>query len=60
MPSRVGSIGDKISYGNYAYCASKAAHNNTGKSIACELGGEDMLVMLMHPGYVRTGLDKSS
>ena len=59
MSSRVGSIADNSSGGSYAYRASKAALNNIGKSMAMDLKDRGVTVVLMHPGYVKTGLDTS-
>lgn len=59
MSSRVGSIADNDSGGSYAYRASKAALNSIGKSMAADLKGKGVVVVLMHPGYVKTGLDSS-
>lgn len=59
MSSRVGSIADNSSGGSYAYRASKAALNSVGKSLAVDLKEKGVVVVLMHPGYVKTGLDAS-
>ena len=59
MSSRVGSIADNSSGGSYAYRASKAALNSIGKSMAIDLKDKGIVVVLMHPGYVKTGLDTS-
>ena len=56
MSSRVGSISDNSSGGSYAYRASKAALNSVGKSMAVDLKEKGVVVVLMHPGYVKTGL----
>ncbi|KAI9721820.1 MAG: hypothetical protein M1812_002156 [Candelaria pacifica] len=60
MSSRVGSIEDNTSGGSYAYRASKAALNSVSKSMAMDLKDRGVLVVMMHPGYVKTGLDPSS
>lgn len=59
ISSRVGSIADNSSGGSYAYRASKAALNSIGKSMAMDLEEKGVVVVLMHPGYVKTGLDTS-
>ena len=59
MSSRVGSIADNSSGGSYAYRASKAALNSIGKSMAIDLQEKGVVVVLMHPGYVKTALDTS-
>ena len=56
VTSRVGSIGDNSSGGHYSYRASKAAANSIGKSIAMDLKDKGIAVLLLHPGYVKTGL----
>lgn len=42
--------------GAYAYRASKAALNMIGKSLAGDLGGEGFIVVMIHPGWVRTDM----
>ena len=59
MSSRVGSIADNSSGGSYAYRASKAALNSIGKSMAMDLRDHNVVVAMLHPGYVKTGLDAS-
>ncbi len=57
MSSQAGSISDSSSGGSHAYCSSKAALNSIGKSVAMDLKEKGVVVVLMHPGYVNTGLD---
>lgn len=57
VSSRVGSMGDNSTGGSYAYRASKAAVNSVGKSMACDLQSQGIVVTLLHPGIVRSGLD---
>ncbi|KAL8735162.1 MAG: hypothetical protein Q9166_001038 [cf. Caloplaca sp. 2 TL-2023] len=59
MSSRVGSIADNSSGGAYSYRASKAALNSIGKSMAMDLKAKGIVVLLLHPGFVISGLDKS-
>jgi NAD(P)-dependent dehydrogenase (short-subunit alcohol dehydrogenase family) len=59
MSSRVGSIADNSSGGSYAYRASKAALNSISKSMSVDLKEKGVVVVIMHPGYVKTGLDTS-
>ncbi|KAL8685884.1 MAG: hypothetical protein Q9218_007489, partial [Villophora microphyllina] len=59
MSSRVGSIADNSSGGAYSYRASKAALNSIGKSMAMDLKDQGITVLLLHPGFVISGLDKS-
>jgi len=53
MSSRVGSIEDNSTGGNYAYRASKTALNSICKSLAVELKGDGVIVVIMHPGIVK-------
>ena len=57
VSSRVRRIGDNTSGGSYAYRASKAAVNSIGRSIAMDLEDQGIMVALLHPGFVKTGLD---
>jgi NAD(P)-dependent dehydrogenase (short-subunit alcohol dehydrogenase family) len=57
MSSRVGSIEDNTSGGMYAYRSSKAALNSICRSLAMDLKDKGVVVVIMHPGYVKTGLD---
>jgi len=57
VSSRVGSIADNLSGGAYAYRASKAALNAVSKSMAVDLKDKGVVVVILHPGIVRTGLD---
>lgn len=59
MSSRVGSVADNSSGGSYAYRASKAALNSISKSMAMDLKERGVVVVIMHPGYVKSGLDTS-
>ena len=54
ITSRMGSIGDNDSGGQYGYRMSKAALNAAGKSLAVDLAGRDVAVGIFHPGFVRT------
>ncbi|TVS10635.1 MAG: SDR family oxidoreductase [Wenzhouxiangella sp.] len=56
ITSRMGSIADNTSGGQYAYRMSKAAVNSAGVSLAHELKDRNIAVGLLHPGYVRTGM----
>ncbi|KAF2090085.1 NAD(P)-binding protein [Saccharata proteae CBS 121410] len=60
MSSRVGSIADNSTGGMYAYRSSKAALNSICKSLAMDLKDKGVVVVIMHPGYVKTGLDPST
>lgn len=58
VSSRVGSIADNSSGGLYAYRASKTALNSFSKSISLDLKDKGVVVVILHPGMVRTNLDK--
>jgi len=53
MSSRLGSI--TLNNGNYpAYRASKSALNQVNRSLSIELGKQGFVVVVVHPGWVRT------
>ena len=54
--SRMGSIADNTSGGMYGYRMSKSAVNQAGRSLAHDLEPKGVHVLLLHPGYVRTGM----
>ena len=56
MNSRMGSISDNSSGGQYAYRGSKAAVNAMFKSLAVDLKGQGVAVIILHPGIVKTNL----
>lgn len=56
ISSRGGSIGDNTSGGTYAYRASKAAINMVMKSLAVDLKSQEIKVLLLHPGWVKTDM----
>lgn len=56
VSSRVGSIGDNGSGGNYGYRTSKAAVNMVGKNLAHDLEPLGIPVALLHPGMVATDM----
>lgn len=55
LTSKMGSIGDNASGGYYAYRMSKAALNMMSKSLAIDLRGE-VLSVVLHPGWVQTDM----
>lgn len=55
----MGSIADNSSGGAYSYRASKAALDSIGKSLAVDLKNEGVIVLLLHPRFVISGLDKT-
>jgi NAD(P)-dependent dehydrogenase (short-subunit alcohol dehydrogenase family) len=54
VSSKAGSIGDRPSGGNYGYRMSKSALNMAAANLAAELGPRGILVVVLHPGFVRT------
>ena len=54
--SRMGSIADNDSGGAYGYRASKAALNAIGKSLSHDLADQDIVVLTLHPGWVKTDM----
>jgi NAD(P)-dependent dehydrogenase (short-subunit alcohol dehydrogenase family) len=56
ITSRVGSIEDNGSGGNYGYRASKAAVNMIGTNLKHELLPRGIAVALLHPGLVATDM----
>ncbi len=56
VSSRVGSLADNGSGGNYGYRMSKAAVNMAGVNLMHDLKPLGIAVILLHPGYVRTGM----
>lgn len=54
LTSRVGSIGDNSSGGNYGYRMSKAAANMAGMNLSIELKDRGIAVGILHPGLVAT------
>ena len=52
--SRMGSMEDNSSGGHYGYRASKAALNAFAKSLSIDLKEKDIVVGVIHPGYVKT------
>jgi len=56
VTSRMGSIADNTSGGSYGYRMSKVALNMAGVSMAHDLRGRGVAVILLHPGYVKTDM----
>ncbi|NOY93886.1 MAG: SDR family oxidoreductase [Deltaproteobacteria bacterium] len=54
ITSRMGSLADNTSGGHYGYRMSKAALNMAGRSLSVDLRADDVTVLLLHPGFVRT------
>jgi len=57
VSSRVGSMADNTSGGQYAYRASKAGVNGLFKSLSVDLREDGVVVLVLHPGIVKTDLD---
>lgn len=56
VTSRVGSIDDNASGGNYGYRASKTAVNQVGTNLKHDLLPRGIAVALLHPGLVATDM----
>ena len=56
VSSRVGSLEDNGSGGNYGYRCSKAAVNMVGKNLQHDLAPAGIAVALLHPGFVATDM----
>jgi NAD(P)-dependent dehydrogenase (short-subunit alcohol dehydrogenase family) len=54
VSSRMGSIEDNTSGGQYGYRMSKVAVNMAGVSLAHDLKERGIAVALLHPGFVKT------
>lgn len=54
VTSHMGSIAEIESPGSYAYRSSKAALNAAMKGVSLELQQQNMGVLLLHPGWVKT------
>ena len=56
MTSRVGSIDDNSSGGNWGYRASKTAVNQVGMNLMHQFRPRGIAVALLHPGLVATDM----
>jgi NAD(P)-dependent dehydrogenase (short-subunit alcohol dehydrogenase family) len=56
VTSRMGSMTDNTSGGAYGYRMSKAAVNMAGRSLTHDLASDGVAVVLLHPGWVKTGM----
>lgn len=54
LSSKVGSLADNSSGGNYAYRTSKAALNQVVKNLSIELAPRGLKTVALHPGWVMT------
>ena len=56
ITSKMGSIADNSSGGNYLYRSSKAAVNMVAKSLAIDLKPVGIKAVVFHPGWVKTDM----
>ena len=56
ITSQMGSIEDNSSGGYYAYRMSKAALNMASKNLYIEFQKKGIIVLALHPGWVRTDM----
>lgn len=59
LSTQMGSLTLKNYGGYYSYSASKAALNMFGRALAADLRPEGVIVVLVHPGWVRTDMGGS-
>ena len=60
VSSRMGSIGDNGSGGDYVYRSSKAALNAVVKSLSIDLAARGVTAVAFHPGWVSTDMGGAS
>ena len=56
ITSKMGSLTENIEGGYYGYRTSKAALNMIHRCLAAELAGQGFVGVVLHPGWVRTGM----
>ena len=56
LSSKMGSMADNTSGGSYIYRSSKSALNGAARSLAIDLLQENIKVVILHPGWVRTDM----
>ncbi|HEY57847.1 MAG TPA: SDR family oxidoreductase [Anaerolineae bacterium] len=56
LSTQMGSLTRKTYGGYYSYSASKAALNMFGRALAADLRSDGVIVVLVHPGWVRTDM----
>ena len=56
VTSKMGSLADNTSGGNYLYRTSKAAANMVMKSLAIDFAPSGVIAIALHPGWVKTDM----
>ena len=56
ITSKMGSVTDNSRGGSYIYRSSKSAANMVVKSLSIDLRTDDIISVLLHPGWVRTDM----
>jgi len=56
VSSKMGSIGDNGSGGNYIYRSSKTTVNQVVKCLSIDLAGRGISAITLHPGWVQTDM----
>ncbi len=59
VSTNMSSIAENTSGGSYIYRSSKAALNAVMKSLSIDLRGKEIIVVVVHPGWVRTDMGGS-
>jgi len=59
ISSTLGSLAQKSSGGRYSYCSSKAALNMLTRALAFDLDADGIVVVAIHPDWVRTDMGGS-
>ena len=59
ITSQLGSLTRRASGRCYSYCSSKAALNMLTRSLAFDLQEDGIIVVVVHPGWVQTGMGGS-
>lgn len=59
ISSQMGSVDDNYSGGYYFYRTSKSALNSAAKSLAIDWKADNISVLMLHPGWVKTDMGGS-